>query len=126
MINTLWCALGYLLINKNENLCSMCYVVGSMLSSLYIVSNLILPAVRSIITPLLQLRNWPSWEMHARTTQLLGGGADICTQSDIKTQVFPFHHSNIFWDISKLMKYLYYKEELIHSMLSDVEPALTM
>lgn len=63
--------------------------------------------------------------MHPRTTQLAPGGADICTQSDIKTQVFPFHHTNGFRDISALIKYSYPKEELILIILFGVEPGLT-
>lgn len=60
--------------------------------------------------------------MEPRTTQLVRGGAEICTQSDIKTQVFPFHHDSIFWDISKLIRYLLPKEELIRPALTESVP----
>lgn len=63
--------------------------------------------------------------MHPRTMQLVRGEADICTHFDIKTQVFPFHHTTIFWDFSKLIKYLYSNEKFIQIMLSGGEPALT-
>lgn len=57
--------------------------------------------------------------------QLAPGGADIYTQVDIKTQVFPFCHTNSFGDISTLIKYSNPKEELILIILSGVEPVLT-